>query len=113
VESFFGSLKMGLIYHTDYQTREEGETDIFGLAMATGRRSLPCSTLPLQHQPRHIRVVRRREFNKLQQRWQASIPFPDVIQLLGAPAGMVDDLVGAGMLTIRPHKCTGVAAFEK
>jgi len=29
VESFFGSLKMELIHHAAYQTREEAETDIF------------------------------------------------------------------------------------
>ena len=29
VESFFGSLKMELVYQTTYQTREEAMTDIF------------------------------------------------------------------------------------
>lgn len=63
--------------------------------------------------PRHIRVVGRREFDELRQRWQAGIPFPVVTQLLGVEAQVAADLVGAGILTQYLHECNGDAAIEK
>ena len=68
---------------------------------------------PNQPQPRHMRVVRRSEFDKLQQRWQAGISFADVTRLFGVETQVVDDLVGAGMLTQHLHNCNGVAIIEK
>jgi hypothetical protein len=66
-----------------------------------------------QPRPRHIHVVRRREFVELQQRWQTGIPVSDVAHLLGVEAQVIDDLVGAGRLTQHFREHNGGVVIEK
>jgi hypothetical protein len=51
-----------------------------------------------RHWHERLRIVRRTEFVDLQARWQAGIPFADVVRLLEVDQQVVENLVGAGLL---------------